>query len=78
MEEPYGGHVLEPVRLKDCPRETKESESTGWCAGSFCSLNSTSKIILPNRLKGTLTKLPAACVPGGKTTQVNSRRGYPT
>lgn len=66
MQEPYGGHVLESIRLKDCPREIKESESTGWFAGSFCSLNSTSKIIPSNRFKGTLTKLPAACAPGGK------------
>lgn len=66
MEEPYGGHVLESIRLKDCPREIKESESTGWFAGCFCSLNSTSKIIPSNRFKGTLTKLPAACLPSGK------------
>lgn len=66
MEEPYGGHVLESIRLKDCTREIKESESTGWFAGSSCSLNSILKIILSNRFKGTLTKLPAACVPGGK------------
>lgn len=55
-----------PFDWENRPGEIKESESTGWFAGSFCLLNSTSKIILSNRFKGTLTKLPAACIPGGK------------
>lgn len=36
MKEPSGGHVSESSGLKDCPREIKESESTGRFAGSFC------------------------------------------
>lgn len=35
--------------------------------------NSPSRIILSNRLKGTLTELPAACVPGGKQPRSSLR-----
>lgn len=67
MHKAYGGHVLDGECLAarlDCRRE--ESEPTVFLPAPSVHCNSPSRIILSNRLKGTLNELPAVRVPGGK------------
>lgn len=79
MKKAYGGHVLSDWlggwrgEVHGTQLDGKESESTDCSAVPSAHRNSPSRIILSNRLKGTLTELPAACVPGGKLPRSSLR-----
>ena len=86
MKRAYGGHVSEDVGIgeglyKRYNHMAKARRKVNWQTGLpppsvYWTL--PWRIILSDRLKGTFTELPAACISQRKATRVKSEGGYPT